>query len=192
MQQCRLELPSPCLTKTRRTPWNLTNTSPHSPSSLSTLESLTIIPCWSGSFMALIYRLQYSSPFLEQSKPPPSWKNFTPNPLRIKEVTTALPHSGEDPNAMDMDCLTLSLVEHTHHMCKNHCFIYHKEGHSTRNHPGYNCGCPTGSWCINLKPSQTAHVRAISTTSHSTPSSSHQDVPLDSFLKDVIKTQGRD
>ena len=43
-----------------------------------------------------------------------------------------------DPNAMDMDCLTLFPVEQAHHMCENCCFICHKEGCSTRNHPGYN------------------------------------------------------
>ena len=54
--------------------------------------------------------------------------------------------------------LTLSPVERTCHMCKNHCFICHKEGCSTRNHFGYNQNRPTGSWHNNLKPSQTAHA----------------------------------
>ena len=35
-------------------------------------------------------------------------------------------------------------------MCKNCCFICHKEGCSTRNHSGYNCSHPTGSWHNNL------------------------------------------
>ena len=77
-------------------------------------------------------------------------------------------------------------------MCKNHYFICHKEGCSTRNHPNYNCSHPTGSWHNKSKPSQTAHTKAISTTLHSTPTSSCQDAPLDFFLKDITKTQGHD
>ena len=96
-----------------------------------------------------------------------------------------------DPNAMDMDCLMLSLVKQAHHMCENCCFICHKEGYSTRNHSGYNQSCPVGSWHNNSKPSQTAHARVISTTPHSIPTP-HQDNLLDSFLKDVTKTQGHD
>ena len=51
-----------------------------------------------------------------------------------------------DPNAMDVDCLTLSLVERAHHMHENHYFICHKEGCSTRNHPGYNHNHPMSGW----------------------------------------------
>ena len=97
-----------------------------------------------------------------------------------------------DPNTMDMDCLTLSLVEHAHHMCENCCFIWHKKGCSTRSHPGCNCGHPADSWHTNLKPSQTAHARVVSTISNLAPISSCQDDPLDSFLKDITKTQGHD
>ena len=61
-----------------------------------------------------------------------------------------------DPNAMNMDHLTLSPVKQAHHMCENHCFICHKEGCFTRNHPGYNQSHPMGSWHNNSKPSQTA------------------------------------
>ena len=96
-----------------------------------------------------------------------------------------------NPNAMDVNRLTLSLVEQACHMCENHCFICHKEGCSTRNHPGYNQNCPTGSWYNNSKPSQTAHARIVSTTPHSTPTP-HQDNLLDTFLKDIAKTQGHD
>ena len=96
-----------------------------------------------------------------------------------------------DSNAMDMDYLTLSPVEQAHHMHENCCFICHKEGCSTRNHPGYNWNHPTGNWHNNPKPSQTAHARVISTTPHSTPIP-HQDDPLDTFLKDITKTQGHD
>ena len=77
-------------------------------------------------------------------------------------------------------------------MHKNCCFICHEEGYSTRNHPGYNCNCSKGSWQNNPKPSQTAYSRTISTTPHSTPTPSCQDNPLDSFLKDITKTQGCD
>ena len=77
-------------------------------------------------------------------------------------------------------------------MHENYCFICHKKGHSTRNHPGYNCSRPTSSWHANSKPSQTAHARAVSTTPHLTPTPSCQDDLLDSFLKDVTKTQGCD
>ena len=96
-----------------------------------------------------------------------------------------------DPNAMDVDCLTLSLVEQACHMCKNCYFICHKEGYSTRNHPIYNWNCPTGSWHNNSKPSQTAHTRVVSITPH-LASISRQDNPLDAFLKDITKTQGHD
>ena len=48
-----------------------------------------------------------------------------------------------------------------------------------------------GSWHNNLKASQTAHTRIISTTPHLIPTTL-QDDPLDTFLKDVTKTQGRD
>ena len=74
-----------------------------------------------------------------------------------------------DSNAMDMDHLILSLVEQAYHMYENHYFICHKEGCSTRNHPGYNQSHPTGSWCNNSKPSQTAHATVVSTTPHSIP-----------------------
>ena len=84
----------------------------------------------------------------------------------------------------------LSLVKQAHHMHENHYFICHKVGCSIRNHPGYNHNRPTGSWRNNLKPSQTAHTRAVSTTSHLTPNPSHQDNPLNFFLKNVTKTQG--
>ena len=93
-------------------------------------------------------------------------------------------------NAMDVDCLMLSPVKCAHHMCKNCCFICHKEGCSTRNHPGYNHSHPIGSWHANPKSFQTAHARAVSTALHSTPTPSCQDDSLDSFLKDVTKTQG--
>ena len=63
-----------------------------------------------------------------------------------------------DPNAINVDCLTLSPVECTCHMHGNYCFIYHRKGCSTRNHSGYNCSCPTSSWCANSKQSQTAYV----------------------------------
>ena len=95
-------------------------------------------------------------------------------------------------NTMNMDHLTLSLVEHTHHMHKYHCFICHKEGCSTRNYPGYNHGHLVDSWCANPKPSQTVNTRIVSTTSYLTPIPSHQDDLLDFFLKDVTKTQGHD
>ena len=96
-----------------------------------------------------------------------------------------------DPNAMDVDHLTLSLVEWDCHICENCCFICHKEGCSTRNHPGYSQNCLTDSWHNNSKPFQTAHARAVSTTPHSTPTPC-QDDPLDTFLKDVTKIRGCD
>ena len=97
-QQCKCELPLLHLTKTGRTPQDLTNISPYSSSSLSTPKSLTTTPCQNGFFAASTYRSQYSLLFLKQSKPPPPWRNFTPKPLRSKEATTASPHLGEDPN----------------------------------------------------------------------------------------------
>ena len=47
------------------------------------------------------------------------------------------------------------------------------------------------SWHNNSKPSQTAHARIVSTTLHLTPIL-YQDDLLDSFLKDITKTQGHD
>ena len=76
-------------------------------------------------------------------------------------------------------------------MCETHCFICHKEGCPTRNYLGYNWNCPTDSWHNNSKPSQTAYAWVISTTPHLTPTPC-QDDSLDTFLKDVTKTQGCD
>ena len=47
------------------------------------------------------------------------------------------------------------------------------------------------SWHNNSKPSQTAHARVVSTTLYLTPIL-YQDDLLDSFLKDITKTQGHD
>ena len=98
MQQHKLELPLLHSTKTKRIPQDLTNISPPSPFSPSILESLTTTPCQSGSSKDLTCKLQYNSLFWEQSKPLPLWRNFTQRPLRSREVTTILHHSGEDPN----------------------------------------------------------------------------------------------
>ena len=67
----------------------------------------------------------------------------------------------------------------------------HKEGCSTWNYPGYNQNRPTGSWHNNSKSSQTAHARVVFTTPHLTPTP-RQDNPLETFLKDITKTQGHD
>ena len=101
MQQHKLELLSLHSTKTRRTPLDLTNISPHSPFSLSTLELPITMPCQNGSSADSIHRLQHNSLSPEHLKPPPPWRNFTPKPLRSKGVTTALHHLGEDPNCYD-------------------------------------------------------------------------------------------
>ena len=97
MQQHKLKSLLLCLTKTGRTPQNLTSTSPHSPFSLSVLESLTIMPCQNDSFTGLTYKLQYNSLSQGQSKVPPPWRNSTPRPPRSKEATATWHHSGEDP-----------------------------------------------------------------------------------------------
>ena len=47
-----------------------------------------------------------------------------------------------DPNAMDVDAIRLSPVERAHHMKENRCFICHKVGCSTRNHPRKNSDNP--------------------------------------------------
>ena len=91
-----------------------------------------------------------------------------------------------------MDHLMLFLVKRACHMCENHCFICHKKDYSTRNHPGYNCGHPASSWHANPNSSQTVHFRAVSTTPHLAPTLFHQNNLLDSFLKDITKTQGCD
>ena len=97
-QQHKLELPLLCSTKTGRLPQDLTNTSPPSSSSLSAPESLTTIPCRNDSSKDLICKLQYNSLSQGQSKPLPLWRNFTQRPPRLREVTAASHHSGEDLN----------------------------------------------------------------------------------------------
>ena len=96
IQQCKPELLSLHSTKTGRTPWDLTNTSPPSPSSQSALESLTTMPYQSGSFKDLTCKSQYNSFSQEQLKPPPLWRNFTQRHPRLRGVTAILHHSGED------------------------------------------------------------------------------------------------
>ena len=68
MQQHKLELLSLHSIKTRKTPQDSTSTSPHSPFSLSTLESPITMPCWNGSSVDLTHKLQYNSLSQEQSK----------------------------------------------------------------------------------------------------------------------------
>ena len=98
MQQCKLELPSLCLTKTRRIPQDSTNTSPPSSSSLSILESPTTMPYWNSFSKDLTHKLWYNSLSWEQSKPPPLWRNFTQKLLRSMKDIAASHHSGEDLN----------------------------------------------------------------------------------------------
>ena len=77
MQQHKLESPSLHSTKTRRTPQDLTNTSPPSLSSLSVLGSPTTMPYQNSSSKNSTCKLQYNSLSWKQSKPPPLWRNFT-------------------------------------------------------------------------------------------------------------------
>ena len=98
MQLCKLELPSHHSTRTRRTSQDLTNTSPPSPSFQPALESPTTMPCWNGSSKDLIHKLWYNSLSQEQLKPLPLWRSFTQRPLRLREATATLHHSGENLN----------------------------------------------------------------------------------------------
>ena len=97
MQQYKLELPLLHLTKTGRTPQNLTSTS-HSPFSLFALASLTIMLCQNDSSIALTHRLWYSLLSQEQSKPP-----------RSKKATAASPYSGEGPNHPMEEVVTIMI-----------------------------------------------------------------------------------
>ena len=201
-QQCKLELPLLHSTKTRRTPQDLTNTSPPFLSVHSRITDYHALSEWflQGLDLQIVVQLTLSGAV----KASTTMEELYSKASEIEGGYCCIaslrrgpqPSYGEgscyhNPYAMDMDHLMLSPVEWVHHMHEKHCFICHKEGCSARNHPGYSWNRPTGSWCNNSKPSQTAHTRVISTTPHSTPTPC-QDNPLDTFLKDVTKTQGCD
>ena len=72
-----------------------------------------------------------------------------------------------DPNAMNIDAICLSPIERAEHMKHNKCFICHKVGYHTKNHPQdwpHNPGpqCP---------PRNPAQVRATTTTPATLPTS---------------------
>ena len=97
-QPHKLESPLLHSTRTRRTPQDLTSTSPPSPSSQSAPESPTTMLYRSGSFEDLTHKLQYNSLSWEQSKSPPLWRNFTQRPPRSEKVTATSHHLEEDPS----------------------------------------------------------------------------------------------
>ena len=190
IQQHKLKLLLPHSTRTRRTLWNLTNTSSHSSSSLSTLKSLTTMLCWNSSSMASTHRLWYSLLSLEQSKPP-----------RLKKATAASPHLGEGSNHPIEEVVTtmipmLWMWIASHYPQLNALATCIRTAASSAIRKAVLLGIIlitiAVSWHANLKQSQTAHARAVSTTPHLTPTPSCQDDPLDSFLKDITKTQGHD
>ena len=201
MQQCKLELPSLCSTKTGKTPQDSTNTSPPSPSSLSVPESLITIPYQNGSSEDSTHKLWYNSLSQEQSKPPPLWRNFTQRPLKLREVTTVLHHSGEDPNhSMEEVAIIMTPMLW---MWITSC--YSQSSKLT------TCAKIAVSYAIKkavllgiilVTIRITQQVVGATTWNHprlsmlgSSPSlpiwflPPHQDNPLDTFLKDITKTQ---
>ena len=50
-------------------------------------------------------------------------------------IRSFLPRTTQDPNAMDIDAIYLSPVERAEYMKHNKCFICHKVGYHTKNHP---------------------------------------------------------
>ena len=70
-----------------------------------------------------------------------------------------------DPNVMDIDAICLSSIERAEHMKHNKCFICHKVGCHTKNHP-WDWPCNQGLPCPPRNP---AWVRATTTTPATTP-----------------------
>ena len=71
----------------------------------------------------------------------------------------------QDPNVMDIDAIYLSSIERAEHMKHNKCFICHKVGCHTKNHPQdrpHNQGSPH-------PPRNPAWVRVTTTTPATTP-----------------------
>ena len=80
-------------------------------------------------------------------------------------IQSFLPRTMWDPNAMDIDAIWLSPIEKAEHMKHNKCFICHKVGCHTKNHPwdrphNQESSCP---------PRNPAWVRATTTTPAVTP-----------------------
>ena len=71
----------------------------------------------------------------------------------------------QDPNIMDIDAIRLSPIERVEHMKYNKCFICHKVGCHTKNHP-WDQPRNQGPSCPSRNP---ARVRAITTTPAITP-----------------------
>ena len=114
MQWCRLELPLPCLIKTRRTPQDSINIFSPSPSSLSTPESLTLMLCWSGSSITSTPRSLSKLLSVELPGPLPPWRNSTPRPQKSKGVIAASPPSGGDlSHCMEEVAITITPIPWT-------------------------------------------------------------------------------
>ena len=91
---------------------------------------------------------------LSMENPPddlPGWikhaSKFNSQLQCIKSIQTSSSYQSHlrptrNPNAMDVDAVRLSPVERARHMKENRCFICHKVGCSTRNHPRKNSDNP--------------------------------------------------
>ena len=71
----------------------------------------------------------------------------------------------QDPNVMDIDAICLSPIKRAEHMKHNKCFICHKVGCHTKNHP-QDQPCNQGP---PHPPRNPAWVRAITTIPATTP-----------------------
>jgi hypothetical protein len=85
----------------------------------------------------------------------------------VGSVYTSKTFPRHDPNAMVVDALCLSPVEHAEHMRKNQCFICHKVGCSTCNHQKDGQGTTPASSPHPYHPPQ---VRAVEMTPPPAPS----------------------
>ncbi len=99
-------------------------------------------------------------------------------------------HSRRDPNAMDVDRLTISLVEHARLMHKHRCFIRKKMGCSSRNHPGhprYN----TNQGGKTYSQGKDAMARAVNTNPTPSSSQTHTNDKLEAYITNLqARTDG--
>ena len=80
-------------------------------------------------------------------------------------IRSFLPRTTWDPNAIDIDAIRLSPIERVEHIKHNKCFISHKVGCHTKNHP-WDWSCNQGPPCPPRNP---AWVRATTITPAITP-----------------------
>ena len=89
---------------------------------------------------------------------------------KLQEGTQYIPSDSgskkntRDPMAMDIDRIYLTPVQRAEHICNNKCFICHKVGCSTRNHPGTKRSAPIKTY---LPQNQQPHN--VRNTTNTTP-----------------------